>query len=389
MVLGADQIILPFLWRRYLNAARAGIATVAIGWIAYRNPTLSSSWPATTPFVAILAISTASLRGRWMDRLDPRNWVAAAIDLLCYLLCLWLLPPDAFWLVASAALYLVLSVSSLLEWPFCIGCALISVGAVGIARSPHAPRLFPVLILLSVLGTILAVQRHRLLNRLSQLSLQSVLYRQELIRAKEDERERIAADFHDGPLQSFISFQMRLEIVRRMLEKNFDAGMNELRELRELSDKQGREMRTFVRSMRPVEVEGAGLAAALRNLTGTFQKDSRIPTVFEAAPDASHDDIEPSMDLIQVTREALNNVQKHSNASRVLVQLARDSHELSLTVTDDGTGFPFAGVYTLEELDRLGLGPASIKRRVHLLRGDLTVESQPGHGATIRVRVPL
>lgn len=389
MVLGADQIILPFLWRRYLNAARAGIATVAIGWIAYRNPTLSSSWPATTPFVAILAISTASLRGRWMDRLDPRNWVAAAIDLLCYLLCLWLLPPDAFWLVASAALYLVLSVSSLLEWPFCIGCALISVGAVGIAHSPHAPRLFPVLILLSVLGTILAVQRHRLLNRLSQLSLQSVLYRQELIRAKEDERERIAADFHDGPLQSFISFQMRLEIVRRMLEKNFDAGMNELRELRELSDKQGREMRTFVRSMRPVEVEGAGLAAALRNLTGTFQKDSRIPTVFEAAPDASHDDIEPSMDLIQVTREALNNVQKHSNASRVLVQLARDSHELSLTVTDDGTGFPFAGVYTLEELDRLGLGPASIKRRVHLLRGDLTVESQPGHGATIRVRVPL
>ena len=88
-------------------------------------------------------------------------------------------------------------------------------------------------------------------------------------------------------------------------------------------------------------------------------------------------------------REALNNVQKHSKASRVAVSMDRTENALVISIEDDGTGFPLAGSYSLDELDALHLGPVSIKRRVRDLGGEMTLESRPGHGAGIEIRIPL
>ena len=68
--------------------------------------------------------------------------------------------------------------------------------------------------------------------------------------------------------------------------------------------------------------------------------------------------------------------------------LEQRDHELLLTVADNGQGFPFSGSYTLEELDLLRLGPVSIKRRVNALQGGLILESRPGNGSTLRIRIP-
>jgi signal transduction histidine kinase len=141
--------------------------------------------------------------------------------------------------------------------------------------------------------------------------------------------------------------------------------------------------------MRPVEVDGLGLAAALRSMVGMFQKDSRITATFDADPDARHDDVDAITDVLQIVREALHNVQKHSGASHVAVRLGRDEQFIVISVEDDGTGFPFCGAFTLDELELLGMGPASIKRRVKMLNGELMVDSQPGHGSSLRMRVPL
>jgi signal transduction histidine kinase len=73
----------------------------------------------------------------------------------------------------------------------------------------------------------------------------------------------------------------------------------------------------------------------------------------------------------------------------VTVRLGRSDSALEIAVRDNGAGFPFSGRYGLDELDSLGLGPESIKHRVRALGGDLTLESRPGEGAELRVRVPV
>jgi signal transduction histidine kinase len=73
----------------------------------------------------------------------------------------------------------------------------------------------------------------------------------------------------------------------------------------------------------------------------------------------------------------------------VAVTAERTGKVLTVAVADDGTGFSFSGAYTLEELELLRMGPGSIKQRVRKLGGELVVESRPGRGAELRIRIPL
>jgi len=94
-------------------------------------------------------------------------------------------------------------------------------------------------------------------------------------------------------------------------------------------------------------------------------------------------------EIFQIYREALNNIKKHAKATHVVVKLSQDDSRLLLVVDDNGEGFSFAGKFTGDELDRLRLGPISIKERTRTVNGDLTVESNPGHGARLTIEIPL
>jgi signal transduction histidine kinase len=125
----------------------------------------------------------------------------------------------------------------------------------------------------------------------------------------------------------------------------------------------------------------------LRRVVEQFQKDSGIPATFVSAEFLEPSEPEVSLELLQIVREALYNVQKHSAASRVAVSIAKSDNALEISVEDNGAGFPFSGKYTLEELELLRLGPMSIKRRVRTLGGDLTLDSKPGQGAGLKIRL--
>jgi len=81
-------------------------------------------------------------------------------------------------------------------------------------------------------------------------------------------------------------------------------------------------------------------------------------------------------------------VRKHSKASRVSITLEVMDQTLEIGIQDDGSGFPFSGNYSLDELDLLRLGPRSIKRRIRTLGGELTLESKPSNGAGLKIRIP-
>jgi signal transduction histidine kinase len=207
--------------------------------------------------------------------------------------------------------------------------------------------------------------------------------------ARELERQRIASDFHDGPLQSFISMQMRLEILRKMMERDFNAGMEDLRELQTLALTQVRDLRVFLHSMRPVDVDGGNLMSTARRTAESFQKESGIPVTFVGSSTPVGLPQEMSAEVLQMIREALHNVQKHSGATRVAVTMEKTDRGVEVAIEDNGHGFNFAGTYSLEELELLRLGPASLKRRARSLNAELQLESRPGRGTGLRFRIPL
>lgn len=208
-------------------------------------------------------------------------------------------------------------------------------------------------------------------------------------KAREEERQRIASDFHDGPLQSFISLQMRLEILRKLMERDFSAGMQDLKQLQALAQSQVRDLRAFLHSMRPVDVEGGNLVATARRTAESFQKESGIPVTFMGTNSPVGLPQEMTLEVLQMIRESLHNVQKHASATRVAVTMEKTDRGLEISVDDNGHGFSFAGTYTLEELELLRLGPASLKRRARSLNADLQLESRPGRGAGLKFRIPL
>ncbi|HVO99948.1 MAG TPA: sensor histidine kinase [Bryobacteraceae bacterium] len=225
-------------------------------------------------------------------------------------------------------------------------------------------------------------------GRMSATLRNNVIIRSQAQGAREAERERMAHDFHDGPLQSFISFQMRLEIIKKLLTRDVDAATEELRQLQDLCKSQVSELRSFVRSMRPAE-EGVTLSASLSRMVEQFQRDTGISATFTAGDFSDPGEVEVSLELLQIVRETLNNIHKHSGASRLAVSIDKRDQRIEISAEDNGGGFPFSGSFNLDELELLRLGPVSIKRRVRMLGGELLLESKPGQGSSLQIRVPV
>jgi len=234
-----------------------------------------------------------------------------------------------------------------------------------------------------------AVNKRRQSHAMERLNEKLTEVRAAADKAREEESQRIASDFHDGPLQSFISLQMRLEILRKLMERDLNAGMQDLKQLQALAQSQVRDLRAFLHSMRPVDMEGGNLVATARRTAEHFQKESGIPVTFMGTNSPVGLPQEMTLEVLQMIRESLHNVQKHAGATRVAVSMEKTDRGLEISVDDNGHGFSFAGTYSLEELELLRLGPASLKRRARSLNADLQLESRPGRGSGIKFRVPL
>ncbi|MCP5110486.1 MAG: sensor histidine kinase [bacterium] len=380
-----EQILVPSWWRSAVGSARALLAGACL--VVELSSGESSGLLLRVLLATFLVYAVLALIWGGLHR-PSYALLALIVDFLFFLVAATIEAGSATWICAAFYLFLMATAVLFHHWRQVLLLSLIGIGLFPLIRPTDVGLLLPAFVMASVLALLGSREKELLVRRLMALSKQAVLFRSEAEKAREVERERIAADFHDGPLQSFISLQMRLEILRRLLERDSDAGMNELLQLQGLARGQVAEIRAFVRSMRPVEVDAAGLTAALGRLVDTFQKDTGISSTFLGSGSYDPDDPEVAGELVKIVREALHNTQKHAGASRVAVGMEKANGALEVLIQDDGSGFSFAGTYSLEELDMLRLGPESIKRRVRSLGGDLVVESRPGAGAGLRIRIP-
>jgi len=375
--------MLPHSWRRFLAIVRLVLALSCLTiQLAAFNFVLTD---AVAMFAAYILYSAAAVL--WGGLENSRfSLFALALDFLFFLLAADAPVSYGQWIAAVFYAYLLVSAVVLHNWSKALGVGVLSVAVVYYTVALHGNMLLPVLITGSIVACALAIECDHLREHLSQTSRKAVLYRYDGERAREAERQRIAADFHDGPLQSFISFQMRLELIRKLLLRDKNAATEELLQLQEICKTQVNDLRAFVRSMRPIDV-GGSLNATLHRVVQQFQKDSGIAATFVSDEFTEPAEPEISLELLQMVREALYNVQKHSKATRVAVSVRKTDRSLEITVEDNGSGFPFSGKYSLDELETLRLGPNSIKRRARTLGAEMLLDSKPGHGAGLLIRL--
>jgi signal transduction histidine kinase len=193
--------------------------------------------------------------------------------------------------------------------------------------------------------------------------------------ARAAERARIAREMHDAISQHLFALRMIAAGMRRA-----DPGHQQARAIERISEEALRDMQALLVELRPPSLDGAGLAPALQEICAAY-RDRLGVTV-----DASLDDVTVPAPvehaLLRITQEACANAVRHGNAGRLAVSLARRDGHVELAVRDTGTGFDPAAPHA-------GSGLAHIRDRVAEVGGTVDIDSAPGRGAALTVRVPV
>lgn len=204
--------------------------------------------------------------------------------------------------------------------------------------------------------------------------------------AQEAERQRVARELHDGVSQLIASVRFRL----RGLEARLSAtGQDDLRrdagQAQAHLEKAMDEVRRVARNLRPGELDDLGFQAAINCACNEFTVRTKIPVELESFSLPRRLPPEMELALYRIVQEALTNIERHAQATRVTLRLTQIGRQLALTISDNGKGLAASQTLT----DRAGLGIVNIIERAAHLGGKAKINSQPGAGTEINVRIPV
>jgi len=199
------------------------------------------------------------------------------------------------------------------------------------------------------------------------------------------ERTRLAQELHDTTEQSLTGIGLQLDTAAKLFEKNPDAARRPLETARILMNQSHRELRQSIWDLRSRELEQFDLPSAMELSAMDILRGTPVRLVFacSGSPRPLSEVVEEN--LLRIVREAINNVIKHADASRVELQLGFRPERVTLRVTDDGRGFDPA---TAPGSGDGHFGLLGMSERAKRLQGKLRLESTPGHGTRIEVTIP-
>jgi signal transduction histidine kinase len=214
------------------------------------------------------------------------------------------------------------------------------------------------------------------------------LLRRLRLRAGAVERARFARELHDGAVQSLIAMEMQVDVLKRQAANNAAGVPEELGRIQQLMREEVLKLRELMQQMKSLDVDSRRIIPFLSDTVERFQRETGISARFLC--DLIQPDIPQQIcrELARIVQEGLVNVRKHSGAKHVLVRLGANDGKWAVIIEDDGSGFPFSGRLSQGELDSQGKGPVVIMERVHLIEGQLTIESNPGLGSRLEITVP-
>lgn len=196
------------------------------------------------------------------------------------------------------------------------------------------------------------------------------------------DRERIAKELHDGAIQSLFAVGMGLEATAAMTDNNdvvqrVDQASQEV-------DRVIRDLRNYIFGLRPGILADRQLDQALREMAIDFESKTGIVTAVDIDESTASELSSRAGDLVQLTREALSNIGRHSKAETCSVKLRRDDEVAVLEIDDDGAGFESARTE-----GGPGNGLRNIRERAESLGGVARIDSKPSEGTTITVTLPV
>lgn len=231
----------------------------------------------------------------------------------------------------------------------------------------------------------IAIQNARLYQDLSD-------EKERMAEAQEEARKKLARDLHDGPTQSVAAIAMRVNLSRRMIERDVKAASEELEKVEELARRTTKEIRHMLFTLRPLVLESQGLIAALQAMADKMKETFGQQVVIQIDQSLA-DDIEMGKKgvIFYLAEEAVNNARKHAQAPQIYVRLAalpREPEIALLQIADNGVGFDVEAVN--KSYDKRGsLGMVNLRERTELINGLLQIDSAPGKGTRINVYIPL
>lgn len=232
-----------------------------------------------------------------------------------------------------------------------------------------------------------ALTNARLLQELREKERVRGLLLTKVVTAQEEERKRISHELHDQIGQLLTALLIQLQLLERDLSE--PSLLEKLKMLKQLAEEISSHLHHIAWELRPPALDELGLMAALEKVTEEWSKRFNIPC--ELVVNGSiNGDVQPEVTIgvFRIVQEALTNIAKHAKASYAHVSIHQEDSELVVTVEDNGIGFKVSNILKHpDENKRLGL--LGMMERAAMLSGTLNIDSKPGKGTKIQVRIPM
>ncbi len=233
----------------------------------------------------------------------------------------------------------------------------------------------------------IALTNARLLRELSEKERVRGLLLNKVVTAQEEERRRISQELHDQIGQLLTALLIQLQLLERDISA--PALRERLNVLKHLAEEISSHLHHIAWELRPPALDELGLIAALERITEEWSSRFNIPCEF-IANGSVDGEVQPevAIGVLRIVQEALTNIAKHARANYARVLVSQENGELIVTVEDDGIGFRVNDILRHpDENKRLGL--LGMMERAAMLSGTLNIDSKPGKGTKVQLRIPL
>ena len=212
----------------------------------------------------------------------------------------------------------------------------------------------------------------------------------DLLKVQEEQRHALSRELHDNIAQCLSAATNRIALARTLARTSTSSRklQRELADVRGVLEQTLDAVGVLSRSLRPVLLDCEGLADAIERHASAFRDRVKMALHVEChAPSAHHLDGERATSLFRIAQEALNNIEKHAQATEARLKLLEHNGNICLEISDNGRSFHPDHAAEAGKNGHIGL--ASMRERAEMLGGTLEIKADPGNGTTVKAAVPV